>query len=142
MPVHFHFQKQVDLKLRKKLKAFIPEIFIFNRKLGGNISFVFCSDEYLLNINKDFLQHDYYTDIITFNLSPKGQATIDAELYISVDRVKDNAFNLKIPLQVELQRVIFHGILHLCGFKDKSKSDILEMRKKEDECLKKFDSFI
>lgn len=142
MPVHFHFQKQVDLKLRKKLKAFIPEIFIFNRKLGGNISFVFCSDEYLLNINKDFLQHDYYTDIITFNLSPKGQTTIDAELYISVDRVKDNAFNLKIPLQVELQRVIFHGILHLCGFKDKSKSDILEMRKKEDECLKKFDSFI
>ncbi len=142
MPVHFHFQKQVDLKLRKKLKAFIPEIFIFNRKLGGNISFVFCSDEYLLNINKDFLQHDYYTDIITFNLSPKGQATIDAEVYISVDRVKDNAFNLKIPFQVELQRVIFHGILHLCGFKDKSKNDILEMRKKEDECLKKFDSFI
>lgn len=142
MPVHFHFQKKVDLKQRKKLKAFIPEIFIFNRKLGGNISFVFCSDEYLLNINKDFLQHDYYTDIITFNLSPKGQATIDAEVYISVDRVKDNAFNLKIPFQVELQRVIFHGILHLCGFKDKSKNDILEMRKKEDECLKKFDSFI
>lgn len=122
-----------------------------NRKL--NLSFVFCSDEYLLDINRQFLKHDYYTDIITFPLSDTVEE-LEAEIYISVDRVRENSLKFavrgsqKTPntgsqepeqlFQRELHRVIFHGVLHLLGFKDKSKANQLEMRKMEDLWLKRF----
>lgn len=100
----------------------------------GFISISFCSDKHLLGINKSALQHDYYTDIITFQLNEKNEA-IEGDLYISIDRVKDNAKALGIKWGDELKRVIVHGVLHLCGYKDKTKKDIELMRKKENECL-------
>jgi rRNA maturation RNase YbeY len=86
-------------------------------------------------MNKDFLQHDYYTDIITFGLSEKG-APVEAEIYISIDRVKDNARSLSESFKDEICRVIFHGALHLCGYQDKKKSEIALMRAKEDQYLR------
>jgi rRNA maturation RNase YbeY len=100
----------------------------------GFISISLCSDKHLLKINKSVLQHDYYTDIITFQLNEKQEA-IEGDLYISIDRVKDNAKTLKIRWGDELKRVMVHGVLHLCGYKDKTKKDSELMRKKENECL-------
>ena len=99
------------------------------------ISIIFCSDEYLLEINKQHLNHNYFTDIITFDLTPKNEKEITSELYISTDRVKHNAKDYNTTISNELHRVIFHGILHLCGFKDKSKKDTVLMRAKEQEYL-------
>lgn len=138
MPIEFHFQKGTILKERRKLKSFLPNIFKSNNKVAGNISFVFCSDEYLLEINKEFLNHDYFTDIITFDLTPKRQKEVDAEIYISVDRVKENAKSNAVYVAVELNRVIFHGILHLCGYGDKTPASKMIMTKMEDLCLKNF----
>lgn len=98
------------------------------------MTYIFCSDEYLLNINKAHLQHDYYTDIITFDLSVSKSETI-GEIYISIDRVRDNAANLKVSIKEELHRVIFHGALHLCGYKDKTPKHEKEMRRAEDKYL-------
>ena len=89
----------------------------------------------LLKINQDFLQHNYYTDIITFGLQEPGQP-IEAEIYISIDRVKDNAIQHGVGYENEMMRVLFHGALHLCGYKDKKKSEIQEMRAKEDQYLR------
>ncbi len=99
------------------------------------LNVIFCSDEHLLTINKDFLQHDYYTDIITFDLSPSGKSPLEAELYISIERVRDNAQSLGFPFYKELHRVVFHGLLHLMGYKDKKKTDQQTMRKMEDKLL-------
>ena len=90
-----------------------------------------------MKINKDFLQHDYYTDIITFELS-EIPGVVNGEIYISLDRVKDNSIQIGTNYQSELLRVIFHGALHLCGYKDKKKSEILLMREKEDQYLSLF----
>ncbi len=97
---------------------------------------VFCSDDYLLDINKEHLDHDYYTDIITFPLQTNP---IVAELYISIDRVKENAAQLTSPFQDELHRVIIHGVLHLCGYDDHAEEDIQLIRVKEEACLKALD---
>ena len=99
-----------------------------------SLSIVFCSDEYLLHINKEYLKHDYYTDIITFDYSVTPR-TIVGEMYISVTRVKDNAKSFGTTFQRELYRVIFHGLLHLCGYKDKTPASSNEMRRKEEHYL-------
>lgn len=119
---------------KTSIKDFIEQL-IKKEGVGlSEINYIFCSDEFLLKINRDFLQHDYYTDIITFGLSEKNQP-IEAEIYISIDRVKDNAKSLENSYQQEMLRVIFHGALHLCGYKDKTKSEISTMRAKEDQYL-------
>lgn len=100
----------------------------------ADIQYIFCSDEYLLEINRSFLQHDYFTDIITFDLSEK-KAELCSEIYISIPRVKDNARSFGVSFQNELHRVMAHGILHLCGFKDKTAKQEKEMRNAEDEAL-------
>ncbi|MBL0356573.1 MAG: rRNA maturation RNase YbeY [Chitinophagaceae bacterium] len=128
MAVHFFFNEaSVTLNHRSKLKKFIESIFKRERKRLNGIDYIFCSDEYLLGINRQFLNHDYYTDIITFDISDPGQPT-DAEIYISVDRVRDNAISLNQTLNSELHRVMFHGALHLCGYMDKTKRDQSRMR--------------
>lgn len=101
-----------------------------------SLNYVFCSDQRLLEINRQFLHHNYYTDIITFDLS-EGVST-HAEIYISVDRVKENARNLGVSFKSELHRVIFHGALHLCGYGDKDNKEMQEMRKIEDYYLLRF----
>lgn len=138
MPISFH---TIDIKsppLKKAvLKKFIATQSMKEVKKKLNITYVFCSDEHLLNMNKQFLEHDYYTDIITFPLF-ENEKEIEAEIYISVDRVKDNAIKLKTDFQEELHRVIFHGVLHLMGYKDKSKADKETMRGMENKWIRQF----
>lgn len=98
------------------------------------LNIIFCDDQYLLKINQDYLQHDYFTDIITFHYEEED-APIEGELFISIDRVKENAEVLEVPFEVELDRVIIHGVLHLCGYGDKSEEEQAIMRSKEDFCL-------
>lgn len=137
--VSFHSaDRRLQLSNRTLLKLFIENIFTKEKKQMVSLRYIFCSDEYLLQINKDFLQHDFYTDIISFNLSDPGQP-VEAEVYISVDRVKENAIEHGEVYRQELLRVIFHGALHLCGYKDKRKSEIAVMRKKEEQYLRLFE---
>ena len=138
MNIQFHFEKRTALNDRKRLKEFITSIFKREHIKANNLEVIFCSDEYLLNINQNYLKHDFYTDIITFDLSQHGDSFLNAEIYISSERVKENAVNFKTSFQNELHRVIFHGVLHLCGYKDKSKQDIEIMRRKENEYLKAY----
>jgi rRNA maturation RNase YbeY len=123
------------LKDRVRLKLFIEKIFNSEKKKLGNLAYIFCSDDHLLSMNKDFLKHDFYTDVITFDLSESKRET-EGEVYISIDRIKDNAKQLGVSYKEELHRVIFHGALHLCGYKDKRNSDQLLMRNTENKYLK------
>ncbi|MEY3821857.1 MAG: rRNA maturation RNase YbeY [Bacteroidota bacterium] len=135
-----NFQKAdsaLTLTSKTELKAFIESLFKKEKTPLATINYIFCSDEYLLSINQQFLKHDYYTDIITFGLHDKGTPVV-AEVYISTDRVKDNAANHGVTYTNEMLRVLFHGALHLCGYKDKSKVDILTIRAKEDAYLKRY----
>jgi probable rRNA maturation factor len=125
---------KVNLKNRNRLKQFIEELFAREEQELEDLQYVFCSDDYLLSINQQFLQHDTYTDIVTFELSPTPEVTM-GEIYISVDRVAENAKNFDVSFEHELHRVIFHGALHLCGFKDKTKKEEEKMRAKENEYL-------
>jgi probable rRNA maturation factor len=134
-PIHFYFLKPATLRDRRRLKAFILKIFERHRKKLSSLNIIFCSDEYLLEINRQHLNHDYYTDVITFNLADDGDDAIEGEIYISVDRVRDNATQAGESFNNELHRVIFHGILHLCGFKDKTARNKLIMTKQEDLVL-------
>lgn len=135
MPIQFFFlQDKHILKDRTALKTFLPTVFRKNNKQLSNLTYIFCSDDYLLAINKAHLQHDFYTDIITFDLSETPRH-ITGEIYISTDRVRDNAATLGVSIKEELHRVIFHGALHLCGYKDKSARHLKEMRAAEDRCL-------
>ena len=113
---------------------FIQSIFKKEKTKAQFINIIFCSDEFLLNINKEYLNHDYPTDIITFEIS-RDLNGITAEIYISVDSVTRNSIDYQSTKKNELHRVIFHGILHLCGYNDKTKGDIALMRSKEDKYL-------
>lgn len=101
-----------------------------------SINYIFCTDKTVLEINRQFLLHDFYTDIITFDLSESNAIT--AEVYISIDRAKENAAQIGVSIKSELHRVIFHGVLHLCGYKDKSKEEKEKMREKEEYYLKHY----
>jgi len=129
--------KTIAVTQKTALKAFITKQV---RKEGlaiSHLQYVFCSDKFLLEINRQFLEHDYYTDIISFDLSEeKGQ--LIAEVYISVDRVRDNAKTLKTTIKEELLRVIFHGALHFCGYKDKKPKDAELMRSMENKWIKAY----
>ena len=106
-----------------------------NKKLG-DISLLFCDDTHMLKMNKEHLSHDYYTDILTFDYCADN--TISGELLISWDTVQSNALKYKVDKQTELKRVVFHGVLHLCGYNDKNKEEKQLMRSKENECLEKY----
>lgn len=135
--VCFFFEyKKFSLKDRTRLKTFIDSLFRKEGKKLFTLNYVFCSDKRLLEINRQFLHHDYFTDIISFNLS--GGNGIEGEIYISIDRVRDNAKKMNISFKLELHRVIFHGALHLCGYKDKSKAEKGKMRDNEDFYLRKY----
>ncbi len=134
--IEFYFlDRNPALKERTRLKLLIEKLFTLEKKKLGNLSYIFCSDEYLLGINKDFLKHDFYTDVITFDLS-SSKVEIEGEVYLSVDRIKDNAKQLGVSFTEELHRVIFHGALHLCGYKDKTKMAKELMRSAENKYLK------
>jgi len=136
MAIFFH-TIDVDPRLKHKtaLKRWISDCIQAENKKTGNINIIFCSDQHLLEMNRAHLKHDYYTDIITFDFTQHD--VVSGDLYISIDRVKDNASENAIAFKNETYRVIIHGVMHLCGYKDKTKKDILIMRQKEEECLSK-----
>lgn len=137
MPVHFYENDvRSGLKDKRKLAAFMKSLTATYRPEVKKISldYIFCDDAYLIEINRQFLQHDTYTDIITFDLSDQA-GHLNGEIYISVERVKENAQRFEHTYIRELHRVIFHGVLHLCGFKDKTKEQKAIMRAREDDCI-------
>ena len=105
-------------------------------KILGDITLLFCDDTHILKMNKEHLNHDYYTDILTFDYCADN--TISGELLISWDTIQSNALKYKVDKQIELKRVVFHGVLHLCGYNDKNKEEKQLMRSKENECLEKY----
>src|SRR5581483_756040 len=136
-PIQFHFLEPASLTHRTLIKEVIRYLFKKEGTSLEQLQYIFCSDEYLLQINQQYLQHNYYTDIITFDLSEK-QGGVIGEIYISIDRVKDNAQNFEVSFKQEMLRVTFHGALHLCGYKDKSPKEEALMRKAEDKYLQYF----
>lgn len=115
--------------------SWFEKVTLEEEKVLGDITIVFCSDDYLLDVNRRHLDHDYYTDIITFDYSE--WPVVSGDLFVSSDRVADNAKGLEIEFKEELDRVAVHGLLHLCGYKDKSDAEELVMREKEDYYLGK-----
>ena len=134
MPIAFHKEEiEFDLPAEEKLTAWLLDIANKEGKRISQLSFIFCSDDYLLEINKTYLNHDYYTDIITFPY--KQGHEIESDIFISVDRVKDNAKEYKTTFESELLRVISHGLLHMTGYGDKSEEDQNKMTEMENKCL-------
>jgi rRNA maturation RNase YbeY len=134
MAILFHtIDADPQLKRKNALKRWISDCILAEDLKPGDINVIFCSDEHLLEMNRTHLNHDYYTDIITFDFSVAG--TVSGDLYISIDRVIDNATQNATSLSNETYRVIIHGVMHLCGYKDKGKKDAFTMRQQEDKCL-------
>ena len=133
---------RLNYNQKQKLKGFIAHMAAWEGYTLEQLNYVFCSDAFLLDINQRFLNHDDYTDIITFDLRENRKVSeIIGEIYISIDRVKDNAFLHGVPFESELIRVTCHGMLHLCGYRDKKKADIIAMRAAEERCLSLYPSF-
>jgi rRNA maturation RNase YbeY len=133
--IRFHFLKNdFTLRNRTSLKSFILRLCKKEGRVIENINYIFCSDSYLLQINQEYLHHDTYTDIVTFELS-SAKAPLIADIYISIDRVKENAKAFGSGFSTELLRVMLHGALHLSGYKDKSAKQSKLMRSKEDYYL-------
>lgn len=142
MDISFNFIETITLNNRSLLKGFIKDIFKREKKKATSLSFVFCSDDYLLQINKTYLQHNYYTDIITFDLSNPSHNEIEGEIYISVETIRSNSQRFNTSIKSELHRVIFHGILHLCDYKDKNTAHQKIMTNKEDFYLAKYAQYL
>ena len=142
MPVLFH-TAEVRFKLphKKEYKTFLQNQVRQADDTKLRLNYVFCNDAFLLNINQQFLNHDTYTDIITFPLS-ESEKEIEAEIYISLERIGENANKHKVTFEEELQRVMFHGVLHLLGFKDKSAEDKKKMRSLENQWIEAFHKFL
>ena len=127
--------QDIDFSLQEplRLNKWIGEVIARHGKQLGSINYRFCSDEHILEVNQQFLNHDTYTDIITFDCV-RGNL-ISGDVLISLDRVGENAVSMGTSFEDELHRVLIHGVLHLLGFKDKSDSEAAEMRRKEEESL-------
>lgn len=133
--IHFHYE-DISFKVPSgiKAKSWLKRVAEAEGSSIQEINYIFCSDAYLLKINKEHLNHNFLTDIITFDNS-ENPLIIEADIFISIDRVKENAEIFKQPFPIELKRVMVHGLLHLLGYKDKSAKDKLKMREKENEYL-------
>lgn len=141
MAISFSFIDTKTIPLKKKeIKSWIKNVIEQRGGKLGDISYIFCNDEYILNVNKEYLNHDYYTDIITFDYTEEDMSSeklrVSGDLFISLDTVKSNSEELGLDFNQELHRVIIHGVLHLLGLKDKTDKEAKEMRKAEEECLK------
>ena len=128
--VQFFFENIEQITIPPLTKDWLQNLISSENKKLGEINYIFCDDEHLLQVNRDFLQHDYYTDVITFDYV-KGK-TISADIFVSLPRISDNAKSLSKDFNSELLRVLAHGVLHLCGYKDKTEEEQKKMRAKED----------
>ena len=130
------FKEEIDFKLpnRPTISRWIKSVIEDEGFKLGNLNYIFCNDAYLLKINQEYLNHDTFTDIVTFNTA-ETDTVIEGDIFISIDRVRENAGKLSVTEQGELFRVMIHGVLHLLGYSDKTATQKVEMRKKEDACL-------
>ncbi len=131
------YSEAIDFKLKnqKKITHWINQTILQEKGKLSFLNFIFCSDEYLYKINMEYLNHDTYTDVITF---PYSDEIIEGDIFISIDRVNDNAKQQNVLFEHELLRVIIHGVLHLLGYKDKSSKEVALIRAKEDNYIKAF----
>jgi rRNA maturation RNase YbeY len=135
-PIQFHSEElDFDLPNQEQLSLWIEKTIEQEQKMLQSINFIFCNDAYLHKINLEYLDHDTLTDIITF---PYSEEHIESDIYISVERVKENAQKFNVPFEKELKRVIIHGVLHLCGYKDKEEAEQKLMREKENYYIEKY----
>ena len=136
--INFHIEDvEVKIQQKLKLKTWLKNLIESEGFVLGYVNFVFCSDDYLLKINIEYLDHDYLTDIITFDNSEE-EDLIEGDIFISIDRVRDNAKTFDVTFEYELKRVLAHGILHLCGYLDKTDEEEKLMRSKENHYLQLF----
>ncbi len=134
-PITFDFADVAyELEQPEAIKQWLLDISKAEEQELSLLEYIFCTDDYLLEINKEYLNHDFYTDIITF---PLQQNPLEGTIYISIERIKENADLYKTPVRDELHRVMAHGLLHLLGYKDKTDAEQKEMRTKENDCLSK-----
>ncbi len=134
--IDFHYELDFKLDNATKYSDWITRIIKMEKSSIGQLDYVFCNDSYLLNINQQYLKHDTFTDIITFDYSQGRQ--VAGDIFISIDRVRENAKEFVVDFNEELRRVMAHGILHLLGYKDKSVSESIEMRERENEAMRLF----
>jgi len=137
--INFFFEdlKEPDLDY-KKITVWLSLLIKNHNYSLTEINYILCSDEYILSINQEYLDHDYYTDIITFDNSEEQEETIESDIFVSVERVIDNAKEHKEKFSKEILRVLAHGVLHLIGYKDKSIDEAKEMRIQEDKAIKSY----
>ncbi|MCB0516273.1 MAG: rRNA maturation RNase YbeY [Chitinophagales bacterium] len=141
MPIAFFVEEPLVFKPTKirHTKKCLHQLLEHYKYQAGNINYIFGTDDFLLEINRNFLQHDYYTDIITFDQRTDAKnKCIDADLYLSIDRIRDNAKQLQQTFAIELYRVMAHGLLHLVGFSDKTTTQQQQMRQAEDAAIRYF----
>ena len=134
--INFNYELSFQLDNEERYSQWIQDVIISERKELGEINYIFCDDEYLLNINKQYLDHDYYTDVISFDYTEND--LISGDVFISIDRVRENAKDYNVEFEEELKRVIIHGVLHYCGYCDKSEAEEQLMRNKEEEKIRLF----
>ena len=134
--INYFFEEISTIAINEDISTWLEDIIVNEEKKLGKIQYIFCDDEYLLNVNREYLQHDFYTDIITFDYV-KGKK-ISGDIFVSLPRIKDNAVQLSTDENEELKRVLAHGILHLCGYKDKSEEEQAMMTEKENYYLSKY----
>jgi probable rRNA maturation factor len=134
--ISFNYEIDYEIPEETIYTDWISSVIISENKSEGEINYIFCDDDYLVDINQQYLNHDTLTDIISFDYSLGNE--IHGDVYISIERVRENAEEFNVSFEEELKRVMIHGILHYCGYKDKSESDELLMRSKEDEKIKLF----
>jgi probable rRNA maturation factor len=134
--ISFNYETEFELPNEDQLSNWLSHVILSENKKEGDINYIFCDDEYLLNLNEQYLDHDTLTDIISFDYSVGNE--LHGDIFISIERVRDNAHDFKVTFDEELKRVLVHGVLHYCGYKDKSEDDEKLMRQKEDEKIKMF----
>lgn len=134
--ISFNYETDFEIANENAYEKWISSIIVSEGKKEGDINYVFCDDEYLLEINQKYLDHDTLTDIISFDYSVGNE--LHGDIFISVERVKDNATDFNVGFEAELKRVMAHGILHYCGYKDKSEAEEAVMRTKEEEKMRMF----
>ena len=134
--ISFNYENDFELNNEEQFSNWISRVIVSEVKKEGEINYIFCDDDYLLNLNEQYLNHDTLTDIISFDYSMGNE--IHGDIFISTERVIDNAADFKVSFEEELKRVMVHGVLHYCGYKDKTEEDEALMRSKEDEKIKMF----
>lgn len=134
--INFNYESDFNLDNEEAVTAWISAVIVSENKNEGEINYIFCDDEYLHKINLEYLNHDNLTDIISFDYTVGNE--INGDIFISVERVQDNANDFEVSFETELKRVMVHGVLHYCGYKDKGEDDERLMRSKEDEKLAMF----